>query len=274
MYRKEYPIRCKSCNEQLACYAEEYEILAKEFDPEKALNILQIMEPCSRLNMMNPMIILNIKENRNLIEGLEDIDVIDKFSENLSFQKCEYRSANSNYNLSKKKQEIKSEKDLTQKLPITNVTGKQIIQKQTYLPSINTIRPTLVSPNVRSGVTVSLTKTSPIIPSNKPLVIIPKQPSSIMSPAQQVRASIMSPAQQVRASINSNLLDPIQIEPDQETENDFVKIRKSVEEKEKEFQYPTVVGIPTINPSSENTKIHISGKYYAEVLSGRTYICR
>jgi hypothetical protein len=45
-------------------------------------------------------------------------------------------------------------------------------------------------------------------------------------------------------------------------------------EQEPGFIYPTVVGIPVINKSEDNTKIHISGKYHAEVLSGRTYLAR
>jgi len=253
MYRKEYPIRCKSCNEQLACYSEEFEMLAKEYGNEKALNMLQIMEPCSRTNMMNPMIILNIKEDRSLIEGLKDIDMINKFVKDSSSHKCEYRAANINYNQPKPRIQNIEEKDTTKKLSIVNVIGKQTTQKQTYLSSISTIKPTsALKPNLPTM------KTSPI-----------------MSPAKQKTASIISPAKQ---KLNSITLTPIsselEIEEKLEPESDFVKIKEP--ETEKEFMYPTVVGIPTINQSesAQNSKVHISGKYYAEVLSGRTYICR
>ena len=243
MYRREYPIRCKSCNEQLACYSEKYELLARAYGYEQALNMLGIMEPCSRYNMMNPVMILNIKENRNLIEGLEDIDVIDKFSQDLSFQKCEHRAGNSNY--SQRREEIKPERDQTKSLPIMNVTGRPTVQKQTYLTSISPIRPTqrqaLSSPVPR------------VIPSRS------RAPLNIMSPAKQASKSI--------------ILDPID-EAEPEDETDLVRIRQPEIEKEVEFKYPTTVGMPTINPSGENVRIHISGKYYAEVLSGRTYICR
>ncbi len=239
MYRKEYPIRCKSCNEQLACYSEEYEILAREYGYEQALNILQIMEPCSRYNMMNPMMILNIKENRNLIEGLEDIDMINKFSEDFSFKKCEHRAGNSSY--TQKREQIKQEKELIKTFPMINVTGKQVVQKQTYLTSISTIKPT-----------------QRIVPSN---IIIPSRQKTI--------SNIISPAKQLSKSI---VLEPISSLTD--PADDFVKIKEPEPEKEIEFKYPTIVGIPTINQSGENTKIHISGKYYAEVLSGRTYIAR
>jgi len=131
-----------------------------------------------------------------------------------------------------------------------NVTGKQIIQKQTYLPSISTIKP-----SQRQGPSNIITKASPLLYKRG-------VPSNIMSPAKQLSNAIM--------------LAPIKSETEVETEDetDFVKIKKSEAEKEIEFKYPTMVGIPTINPSEENTKIHISGKYYAEVLSGRTYIAR
>ena len=82
---REYPIRCESCGEQLACYAEEYENLVESFSSqgdsaeERALNILGIMEPCSRINMINPVIRIYNKENRNLIEGSKIIEEISVF---------------------------------------------------------------------------------------------------------------------------------------------------------------------------------------------------
>jgi hypothetical protein len=249
MYRKEYPIKCKSCNEQLACYSEKYEILAKEYRSEQALNMLNIMEPCSRYNMMNPTMILNIKENRNLIEGLEDIDVIDKFSGELSFRTCEYNAGNSDYTKIKKKLEIKSEKDLVpeKKLLSMNITRKQPVQKQTYLTS--TTKPVIDQSRTSFNI---INKVSP-----------PSQKISILSPAKQLMAksSVLFPSQQI------NPIEELTIK-----ETDSEKIKES--EKEKEFIYPTIPGIPTINQTGENVKVHISGKYYAEVLSGRTYICR
>lgn len=239
MYRREYPIKCKSCNEQIACYSEEYEDLVREHGAEKALNILQIMEPCSRDNMMNPVMILNIKENRSLIEGLKDIDVIDKFPETLSFQTCEYNLGNADYNRSKKK-EIKPEITLKpeKSLPSMSITRKQPLQKSMYLAP--TIKPVVN----RTSFNI-INKENPVKQSNK-TVILP-------------------PSQQVNRTKGLEL----KIEDD---EAELEKIKEP--EKEIEFQYPTIVGIPTINPSGDNVKIHISGKYYAEALSGRTYLCR
>jgi len=256
MYRKEYPIRCKSCNEQLACYSEEYESLSFEYGPEKALNMLNIMEPCSRYNMMNPVIILNIRENRNLIEGLRDIDVVDKFSEDRSFQTCEYHIGNIDYNKARKRKEVTSEANLAteRSLPIMSITGRQQPQRSTYsAPLPKSTTPTRTTFNVASKVSSA------------------KQVSKV-SPAKQV--SKISPAQQV-SKINLPLVQPVQQLRGLDIEDEEIKPEKiNKPEKEAEFQYPTTVGVPTINPSGENVKVHISGKYYAEVLSGRTYICR
>lgn len=83
---KEYPIRCKDCNEQIACFSEKYEQLVRKYTTnlgvtgssaiEKALNELKIMEPCSRIAFMNPTTVFFDVEDRQLIEGLRDTDVL------------------------------------------------------------------------------------------------------------------------------------------------------------------------------------------------------
>lgn len=83
---KEYPIRCKVCNEQIACFAEEYERLVRKYNTkndvtkslaiEKALNELGIMDPCSRIAFMNPITVFLNVEDRDLIEGTKDTDFI------------------------------------------------------------------------------------------------------------------------------------------------------------------------------------------------------
>jgi DNA-directed RNA polymerase subunit N (RpoN/RPB10) len=102
---KEYPIRCKTCGEQLAAFAPQYEALLESIveedriaqiealaiggNPEtgtltrplnelnvaeKALNRLGITEWCSRIAMMNPTIVTFNMENRAVIEGFENVD--------------------------------------------------------------------------------------------------------------------------------------------------------------------------------------------------------
>ena len=56
---------------------------------------------------------------------------------------------------------------------------------------------------------------------------------------------------------------------------EFTPLKDLEIEIEQEFIFPTRVGIPTINPTmKKKDTVHIRGKYYVEVLSGRTYIAR
>jgi DNA-directed RNA polymerase subunit N (RpoN/RPB10) len=74
----EYPVRCKTCNEQIACYSYEYlEYLEQGYTIEEALNLLQIMNPCSRIAMMNPTPVFFNLENRDAVEGIRDVQAID-----------------------------------------------------------------------------------------------------------------------------------------------------------------------------------------------------
>jgi len=239
MYHREYPIRCKSCNEQLACYSEKYEELSKDYDYETALNMLGIMEPCSRYNMMNPTMILSIRENRNLIEGLEDIDVTNKFSGELSFRTCIDKITNVDYTQAEKPVESKSEvTSITSLLP--SIVKKQQQQKQSALIS-----------STKPAVTKSTFKVSNQITTSKTIT---------MSLAKQLeQKESKQPIKELSTKVTE--------------EDKAIDIIDEVHGPV-EFIYPTVVGIPTINSSDENVKIHIGGKYYVDVLSGRTYLCR
>lgn len=91
----EYPIRCKTCNEQIACHADAYlGLLQSNLSKEEALNQLGIMAPCSRIAMTHPTTVFFDMENRQVIEGF--IDVVDAKEEtakneshiNPVFSKC------------------------------------------------------------------------------------------------------------------------------------------------------------------------------------------
>ena len=78
-YFKEYPIRCKTCNEQLACYSADFEqYLANGSTIEEALNYIGIMNPCSRIAMANPTIVSFNMENREVIEGFKSVEAADE----------------------------------------------------------------------------------------------------------------------------------------------------------------------------------------------------
>ena len=71
---KEYPIRCKTCNEPLDCYAPTYEALCEQMSNQEALDHLGLIAYCSRIAMMNPTFVLFNMENRAVIEGYKDVD--------------------------------------------------------------------------------------------------------------------------------------------------------------------------------------------------------
>jgi DNA-directed RNA polymerase subunit N (RpoN/RPB10) len=71
---REYPIRCKTCNDQLACFSEDYEtLLENDLSIEEALNQLGIMDYCCRISMMTPTIVPFNMENREVIEGFKTV---------------------------------------------------------------------------------------------------------------------------------------------------------------------------------------------------------
>jgi DNA-directed RNA polymerase subunit N (RpoN/RPB10) len=77
-YYKEYPVRCKTCNEQIACFSEEYELyLEQGLSEESALNKLGLMNPCSRIAMLQPVIVFHNMENRDIIEGTKMVEGVD-----------------------------------------------------------------------------------------------------------------------------------------------------------------------------------------------------
>ena len=76
-YYKEYTIRCKTCNEQIACWSYLYNTLLETgFTTEEALNELNITNYCSRIAMMNPTIVTFNMENREVIEGYKIVTTV------------------------------------------------------------------------------------------------------------------------------------------------------------------------------------------------------
>jgi DNA-directed RNA polymerase subunit N (RpoN/RPB10) len=72
---REYLIRCKTCNSQIACFATQYEdLLSTKLSIEDSLNQMGIRNYCCRIAFMNPTIVTFDMENRALIEGLITID--------------------------------------------------------------------------------------------------------------------------------------------------------------------------------------------------------
>ena len=77
MKYKEYPIRCKTCNDQIACFSSTYEdYLGTGMSREDALNGIGLTEWCCRISMMNPPFVAFNLENRQVVEGLKLVDTI------------------------------------------------------------------------------------------------------------------------------------------------------------------------------------------------------
>jgi DNA-directed RNA polymerase subunit N (RpoN/RPB10) len=84
-YYKEYSIRCKSCNEQIACFVPDFESLKSTgMTEEEALNEIGITETCSRIAFIHPTYVFHNMENRELIEGFKTVDNIETSNPNNS----------------------------------------------------------------------------------------------------------------------------------------------------------------------------------------------
>lgn len=68
---REYPILCQTCGELIACFSSTYEkyVLECGMTQEEALNALGIMFPCSRIAMMNPVVVKFDTQHNGVIEG-------------------------------------------------------------------------------------------------------------------------------------------------------------------------------------------------------------
>lgn len=74
---REYPIRCKTCGEPIACKARAFEqALSTGISREEALSGVDLTAYCSRSAMLNPPIVTFDMENREAIEGFKDVRTV------------------------------------------------------------------------------------------------------------------------------------------------------------------------------------------------------
>lgn len=130
-FYKEYPIRCKTCNEQIACFSKLYEDLISSMTSEEALNQLGIMNYCSRIAMMNPTIVIFNLENRKAVEGIEMLD-IELPSVNQSFISC----IDSKVLSKPEKTETSKTEPVKAKLPETAISIPIITPAKKIIPKI------------------------------------------------------------------------------------------------------------------------------------------
>ena len=96
---KEYFIRCPSCNEQIACFSGDYlTLLDGGSSIEDALNSLGIMNPCSRIAMMNPVTVFFHVDEREVIDGTRLPSVPSEYEAPLPIRPASPRAGRSGLN--------------------------------------------------------------------------------------------------------------------------------------------------------------------------------
>ena len=245
---KEYVIRCKTCNEPLACYGADYQALLDAGSTvEDALNELGIIDYCSRNAMMNPTIVAFNMENRAVIEGFKSVDAVteDETQEESTsqpiFSSC-LGAGNLNPNINP--------------LAAPQLTGIQPMTGARATPNIP--GPTLPIQQLIPGMqTIGLIH--PIIKPLQGFPITQIQPThGNITPIIKLGVNIVDDQPDIDEGLGAGI--PIDIP----------------ERMEKKFQEPTVPGIPTINPDTTvpQSTVYVGAGKYVHVLNGRTYLAR
>lgn len=235
-YYKEYPIRCKTCNEQLSCFASAYEdYLASGLSEEEALNAIGITDPCSRIAMTNPTIVTFNMENREVIEGFKSVDAADEADVRTGntgrpvFNSCmgpapPSQILNPVHNIPL---------NIRRTPPVT--PGPQLFPRPTGLPGIQTIG--VLQPAIQRQ--------------NSPFV-------------QQAPQNVTSPPliQPIIPDLDLNVPTGVGIPVNAPETNKFTE--------------PTMVGVPTINnnPTVVQPTIYVGANKQVRVLNGRTYLAQ
>lgn len=274
---KEYPIRCKTCNEQISCFAPIYEqLLTTGLSEEEALNNLGITEWCSRISMLNPTIVTFNMENREVIEGFKSVDAAQEAD--AQNESTEHPIFNACMGLNTPIQQLRplvTAPTLTTVVPrvTTNAPWALFQPPATTRPGIQTI--TLLQPAtprvqpVIQTITTQLPLVQPDIQLGTQTVLYPTPPGEqpVLLPTPPHGALLLSPP----------LIQPVI--PDLDFEKDIEALGIGIPvtaPAAKSFQEPTIVGVPTINPDPTVAQaiINVGVKHQSRVLNGRTYIAQ
>lgn len=235
---KEYPIRCKTCNEQIACFASLYENhINSGATIEDTLNMMDIMNPCSRQAFMNPSTVNFNMENRKIIEGFETVETAtdeDALKESTSqpiFIPCLGGA-------------VQTKAPLV--LGVKAAPAPLLLRVQAATPARTQIGIGLP--------TIGLAK--PTIGIAAPIVLAPKIVAGLVP-------DVISP-------IMSGLELGIDIQPI--GEGIPIDFNFDVEE----FAEPLFVGFPVINknPLVPMEKVYVGANKYSQILNGRTYLAQ
>lgn len=263
---KEYPIRCKSCNEQLACYAPDYEALLEAGSTEEqSLNELGIMAYCSRIAMMNPTIVSFNMENREVIEGFKSVDAANEAdAQNESITRPVFNPCmGAGGGVIPTVRPVLAAPALTPARPepirtLPNAPG--IVQPTTQL----TIRPTTgaAAPGIFG-------QGMPVIRPGLPMRITPQVTIPAVINAPQPVPEILSP------TIVAPIVTGIELGTEIEALGVGIPVELPAGATNK-FEEPVAVGVPTINPDPtvQQALIYVGAGKHVRVLNGRTYLAQ
>lgn len=247
-YYKEYPIRCKTCNEQLACFAKDYEeYIQAGHTPQEALDELGIELRCSRIAMVSPTIVCFNMENREVIEGFKSVDAAEQA--NIFFENSSQPVFSSCLNASL--------------FPDNNLTRQPAPAK-----SLSTLR------------TISAMKPPQPIPtkSNTPLRTLSSvKPISPVKPtASNVKPRVKLTLANISTKENTMVSGDVVSDPNLSDQASFGEGIAVSAPENTPFTEPIQVGIPTINhdPSLPLPVVSVGAKKQVKILNGRTYLAR
>ena len=122
----QYPIRCPSCNEHIACLSRYFISLVENGSPtEDALNEIGLYKWCSRIAMLNPSPIFFNMENTDVIEGLASVEHNDNIEGLVSIGKRNYEPVKTQ-NLDEENEEVFEFLTMQRKAPRKKAVEKQL----------------------------------------------------------------------------------------------------------------------------------------------------
>jgi len=240
---KEYPIRCKTCNEQIACFAEEYENLVDSgLTIEETLNTMDIMHPCSRQAFMNPVTVNFNMENREVIEGFKTVDTVTD-------------------------EDI--QKESTSRPVFTACLGDPLVTKAPLIIGVKTV-PT-VQTRVQAAAVVPTTR----LQIGAGLQTIQRaQPTVQTTQKDTPKTNIFNIGQIVPVDVIAPIISRMELGLEMQPVGEGIPINFNFDVGE--FVEPTIVGVPTINnnPLIPLEKQYVGAGKYSQILNGRTYLAQ
>lgn len=280
---EEYPIRCKTCNEQIACFAPDFKALLEAgFSAEDALNDLGIMMPCSRTAMIEPTFVAFNMENREVIEGFKSVDAAteaDAQRESIArpiFSPCLGATTIAG----------------VQAAPIVGAAAQAAPQaaagvRPGLLPMLQPrvqatpqLRPgapglTQTTLQLRPGGQVPPVRTQATAPALAGLPTLGLIQQAVRPvPPPEPRTPIVQPI--IPAQAIQPIIPGIDLEEDIEALGVGIPVRDADAVDVTKFREPVTVGVPTINPDPTipQAQVYVGAGKYVRVLNGRTYLAQ